>query len=119
MTDANSVFYLTEKINKTLLNKARKSFCVKDKVFYKLYARILDQNIFDDDKVKVPIYTPFLEQKIDIDCSSALYIIKRLFELVHADVANIRGFLQLIRAIVFSLKFYVYQIKKILFSEKA
>ena len=29
LTDANSVFYLAEKINKTLLNKARKSFYEK------------------------------------------------------------------------------------------
>ena len=33
LTDANSVFYSAEKINKTLLNKARKSFFEKDKVF--------------------------------------------------------------------------------------
>ena len=42
LTDANSVFYSAEKINKTLLNKARKSFFEKDKIFYKLYARIED-----------------------------------------------------------------------------
>ena len=52
MTDVNTVFYSAEKINKTLLNKARKSFYENDKIFYKLYARIEDQNIFDDDKVK-------------------------------------------------------------------
>ena len=52
MTDVNIVFYSAEKINKTLLNKARKSFYENDKIFYKLYARIEDQNIFDDDKVK-------------------------------------------------------------------
>ena len=62
-TDANSVFYSDEKISKTLLNKARKSFYEKDKVFYKLYARAEDQNMFDDDKVKVSFYAPFLEQK--------------------------------------------------------
>ena len=73
MTGANNVFYLAEKVNKTLLNKARKPFYEKDKVFYKLYARIEDQNIF---KVKVPFYTPFLEQRKDIDRSSALYSIK-------------------------------------------
>ena len=91
-TDANSVFSSAEKINKTLLNKARKSFYEKDKVFYKLYARIEDQNISDNDKVKVPFYTPFLERKKDIDRSSALCSIKGPFELVHADVANIRVF---------------------------
>ena len=34
--DSNSLFYLIEKINKNLLNKARKSIYEKDKVFYKL-----------------------------------------------------------------------------------
>ena len=48
LTDANSVFYSAEKINEALLNKARKSCNEKDKVFYKLYARIEEQNIFDD-----------------------------------------------------------------------
>ena len=43
MTDGNSVFYSGEKINKRLLNKARKSFYEKGKVFYKLYARIEDK----------------------------------------------------------------------------
>ena len=52
MTDTNSVFYSFEKINKTLLNKARKSFY--EKLFYKLYDGIEDENKFDDDKVKVP-----------------------------------------------------------------
>ena len=105
LTDAKSVFYSAEKINKTLLNKARKSFYEKDTVFYKLYARMEDQNIFDDDKVKVPFYTPLLEQKKDIDHSSAVYSIKGPFELVHEDVANIRFFffqsLQSIQAIVY------------------
>ena len=76
MTDANSVFYSAEKTNETLSNEARKSFYEKDKIFYKLYARIEDQNIFDDEKVRVPFYTPFLEQKKDIACLSSLYNIK-------------------------------------------
>ena len=94
MTDANTVFYSAEKINKKLLNKARKSFYENDKVFYKLYVRIVDQNIFDDDKVKAPFYTPFFEQKKDSDRSSGLYSIKEPFELVHADVANTHFFSQ-------------------------
>ena len=126
MTVTNSVFYSAEKIDKTLLNKSRKSFYEKDKVFYKLYARIEGQNIFDDGRVKVPFYNPFLEQKTDIDCSSALYS-KGPFELVFADVANIRSFSKsevdpsycLLCAGLFSLKVYVYSIKKVFFSEKA
>ena len=111
LTDANSVCYSAEKINKTLLNKARKSFYEKDKAFYKLYARIEDQNIFDDDKVKVPLYTPFLEQKKEIDRSSAFYSIKGPFELVHADVANIRFFqdLQSNQVIVYYVLIFFHQ----------
>ena len=97
---------------------------MKKIVFYKLQARIEDD---DDDKVKVPFYTPFLEQKKDIDCSLHFIVLKGPFELVHADVANIRFFqsLQLIQVIVyyvliaFSSKFYVYPMKKGTFQQKS
>ena len=120
MTDAKSVFYSAEKINKTLLNKARKSFFEKDKIFYKLYARIEDQAIFDDYKVKVPFYNPFLEQEKGIDCSSAFYNIKGPLKLVHADAGNIRFFSKsavdpgycLLCVDLFSSKVYVYPMKK-------
>ena len=111
LTDANSVFYLAEKFNKTLLNKARKSFYEKDKVFYKLYATTENQNIFDNDKVKLPFYTPFLEKKKDLDRLPALYSIGP-FELVHADVANIHFFfqrLQSIQAIVYYVLIFFHQ----------
>ena len=119
LTDANSIFYSVEKINKTFSNKARKSFHEKDKVFYKLYARIEGQNILDDDKVKVPFYTRFLEQKKDIDCSSALYSIKGPFKLVHADVANTCFFsfqsLQSIQAIVYYVLIFFH--RKFMFTQ--
>ena len=35
--DENSVFYAADSINKTLINRARKSLYDKDKVFAKLY----------------------------------------------------------------------------------
>ena len=38
--DSNSLFYWVEKINRSLLNKARKSVYEKDKVFYKLYNKV-------------------------------------------------------------------------------
>ena len=111
MTEANSIFYSAEKINNTLFNKAMKSFYEKDKVFYKPYDGREDDNIFDNDKVKVPFYTPFLEQKKDIDCSSALYSIKGPFGLVHAHVTNICFFqsLQLILAIVYYVLIFFHQ----------
>ena len=90
--DKNSIFYLVGKINRTLLNKSRKSASEKDKVFYKIYIRGEDQEIiYDDDneKERILFYTPFVEQKQDIDRSSTLYNINGLMQFFHADVVNI------------------------------
>ena len=80
INDGKSEFYATDKINKTFLNKAKISVYEKDCVFYK------------DRRQNIPFYTPFIEQKKHIDWSSALYTIKALFELLHADVADIHFF---------------------------
>ena len=50
----------------------------KGKVFYKIYIRLEDQEIIydgDNERERSPFYTPFVEQKQDIDRSSALYSI--------------------------------------------
>ena len=44
ITDSKSVFHAVEKINETLLNKAKKSYS-KDKVFVKLYKELDNKNI--------------------------------------------------------------------------
>ena len=46
----------------------------------------------EDTKTRISFYVPFVEQRKDIDRSSALYSIKAPFELVHADIAEIRFF---------------------------
>ena len=75
VNDQNSVFYSSDKITKTL-NKGRKSSYEKDKVFYRIFNLIEDKDvIYDKDKPKLPFYTPFIEQKKDIDRSSSLYTI--------------------------------------------
>ena len=66
INDQNSVFYSSDKITRTFLNKGRKSSYEKDKVFYKIFNLIEDKDIiydFDTDKSKLPFYTPFVEQK--------------------------------------------------------
>ena len=77
--DRNSLLYLADKINRTLLNKSRTSSYKKDKVFYKIYIRLKDQEIiYDNDnkeKERIPFYTPFVEQKQDVNRSSTLYSI--------------------------------------------
>ena len=84
---------------------------------FKLYARIEDQTIFDDYKVKVPFYTPFLEQEKGLDRSSAFYNIKGPLKLVHADV-GISGFfqsLQLVQAIVYYV--LIFSHRKFMFTQ--
>ena len=121
--DKNSVFYLADKINRTLLKKSRASSYQKDKVFYKIYIRLEDQEIiFDDDneKERIPFYSPFVEQKQDIDRSSTLYSINGPMQFFHADVVDIRVFSKsavdpkyaLLCADLFSSKVYVYPMKK-------
>ena len=119
--DKNSVFYLADKINRTLLKKSRASSYQKDKVFYKIYIRLEDQEIiFDDDneKERIPFYSPFVEQKQDIDRSSTLYSINGPMQFFHADVADIRVFSKsavdpkYACADLFSSKVYVYPMKK-------
>ena len=64
INDQNSVFYSSDKITRTLLNKGRKSLYEKDKVFYKIFNSIEDKDViydFNDEKTRLPFYTPFVE----------------------------------------------------------
>ena len=82
-----------------------------------------DKNIlYENDegtKTRIPCYTSFVEQRKDIDRSSALYSIKVSFELVHADVADIRFFSRsavhpkycLLAVDLFTSNLFVYAIK--------
>ena len=76
INDKNRVFYSSDRINKTLLNKGRRSSYERDKVFYKIFNTIEDRNIiYEDDEDRISFYTPFAEQKKDIDRSSSLYTV--------------------------------------------
>ena len=87
------MFCSADKINRTLLNRSRKSEYEKDRVFYKIYKSLEDKDvIYDSEKTRIPFYTPFVEQKKDIDRSSALYSVNAPLQFFHADVANIRFF---------------------------
>ena len=89
--DSNSLFYLVQKINRNLLNKARKWVYEKDKVFYKDFNEIENHDtIFDEEEEKIPFPALFIEQRKNIDWSSTLYSIKAPFELVYASIANIK-----------------------------
>ena len=95
INDQNSVFYSSDKITRTLLNKGRKSSYEKDKVFYKIFNSIEDKDViydFNDENTRLPFCTPFVEQKKDIDRSSSLYSIDDPLKFFHADVAYLQFF---------------------------
>ena len=114
---------MADKINRTLLNKSRTSSYEKDKVFYKIYIRLEDQEIIydnDNEKERIPFYTPFVEQKQDINRSSTLYSLNGPMQFFHIDVADIRFFSKsaidpknaLLCVDLFSSKVYIYSMKK-------
>ena len=121
INDQNSVFYSADRINATLLNKGRRSPYEKDKVFYKLFNTVEDRNIiYENDENRIPFYTPFVEQKKDIDRWSALYTINGPFQFFHADVAFLKFFAKsavdpkyaLLCVDLFTSKVYVYTMRK-------
>ena len=120
INDLNSVSYSADKISGTLSNKSTKSVYEKDKVFYNIYKVLEDKEvIWDSEKTKLPFYTPFVEQKKDIDRSSTQYSINAPLQFLHADVANIRFFSKsavdpkyaLLCVDLFPSKIYVYPMK--------
>ena len=123
INDQNGVFYSSDKITRTLLNKGRKSSYKKDKVFYKIFNLIEDKDIiydFDTDKPKLLFYTLFVEQKKDINRSSSLYTINGPMQFFHADLAYLQFFAKsaadpkyaLVCVDLFSSKIYVYTMRK-------
>ena len=120
INDPNSVFYSADKISRTLLNKSRKSVYEKDRVFYDIHKSLEDKDvIWENEKTRIPFYTPFVEQKEDIDRSSALYSIIAPMQFFHADVVDIRFFSKsavdpkyaLLCVDLFSSNIYVYPMK--------
>ena len=88
--DENSVFFSSKRINKNLLNKGRKSNYEKDKVFYALFKKIEDKDvIYDKEEKRVPVYTPFIPQKKNID-RSTLYTVNGPLQFFHADIAYLQ-----------------------------
>ena len=120
INDQNSVFFSADKINKTLLNKGRKSNYDKDKVFYNLFSKIEDKNvIYEEKKDRLPFYTPFVPQKKNID-RSTLYSLNGPMQFFHADIAYLQFLAKsavdpkyaLVCVDLFTSKIYVYTMRK-------
>ena len=90
ITDQKSIFYAMDAVTKGLVKKARTSLYPKDKVFVKIYNEIDNnskkRNII---KEKPPLNTAFIEKQEDVD-RPTLYSFSCPFEVLHADIADIR-----------------------------
>ena len=111
----NSVLFAVDQINTRLLNRLKKSSYDKDQVFYKLFKK-LENEEKDVIESQIPFYTPFVEQKKDIDRSSALYTVNGPLQFFHADLAYLQFFTKsavdpkyaLLCVDLFTSKVYVY-----------
>ena len=118
VNNENSVLYAVDRINTRLLNKVRKSSYEKDKVFYKLFKKLENEDVIEENS-KIPFYTPFVEQKKDIDRSSALYTVNAPLQFFHADLAYLQFFAKsavdpkyaLLCVDLFTSKVYVYTMR--------
>ena len=105
-----------------MLKKARKYFYAKSKVLVNIYNNLKNKNDLYDNKVALPIYTPFVEQYKNID-RSTLFSIKAPFELNHGDIVDIRFLGKsavdskycLLFVDLFTCKTYTYPMKKEIF----
>ena len=84
-----SVLFANDQLTKQLIKKVKRSRYEKDSVFIDLYDKVKDVNIEEENTV--PIFTPFVESKRNID-KSTLYSFNGPFQLLHADIADIRFF---------------------------
>ena len=85
--DPKSIFYAVENLSRTILNKARKSIYDKDKVFVNLYNQLEGQSFYENNDL--PLTTLFVNKQSNID-HLTLYSISKPFDLLHADIADLR-----------------------------
>ena len=111
-----SIFYSAGNLSNSLLNKAKKSTYDKDKVFVSLYNELEDKNFYQNNNL--PLVTPFINKRSNID-HSTLYSIGKPFELLHADINDLRFLANstvdpkycLLIVDLFTSKIYVYPMK--------
>ena len=83
--DDESVLFASEKINKQLIKKIKRSNYEKYIIFLRLYNTIENVNL--DEKEEIPTFVPFIDLH-----NSTLYSFNGPFQLLHADIADIRFF---------------------------
>ena len=116
--DPKSAFYTINRLTKSLIKKEKTSFYDKDKVFVNLYGQIEDKDFFKKENETLPLVTPFVDKKTNIE-HSTLYSFHKPFEMLHADIADIRFLAKsavdpkycLLLVDLFTSKIYVYPMK--------
>ena len=114
--DPKSVFYSVGNLSNSVLKKASKSFYEKGKVFVNLYNQL--ENFFYQKRNILPVFTPFISSKSNLD-HLTLYSIGKPFELLNADIADTRFLAKsavdpkycLLLVGLFTSKVYVYPMK--------
>ena len=99
-----------------ILNKARKSIYDKDKVFVNLYNQLEDKNFYENNHLL--LVTLFVNKRSNIG-HSTLSSISKPFDLLHADIADLRWLAKLavdpkyclLVVDLFTSKVYVYPTK--------
>ena len=115
--DEESVLFANDQLTKQLIKKVKRSRYEKDSVFINLYDKVKDVNIEEENTV--PIFTPFVESKRNID-KSTFYSFNGPFQLLHANIADIRFFSKsavdpkycLLFVDLFTQKIYTYPMRK-------
>ena len=85
--DLRSILYSVGNLSNSLLNKAKNSMYDRDKVFVNLYNELEDRNFYQNNNLL--LVTPFVNKKSNID-HSTLYSISKPFQLLQADIADLR-----------------------------
>ena len=112
---SKSIFYVSDKITKTLVKKARNSLYKKDIVFVNIYNGLEDKNFPPE---KVPLNSLFVEKKNII--RATLYSFNGSFQTLQADIAYISFLARsavypkccLLFVDLFTSKIYTYPIRK-------
>ena len=85
---SKSLLFTEDQTNKKMLKKLKKSKYDKDKEFVNLF-NLLENNDEFQKKPSVPIKASFVE-KLDDNDKSTLYSFDGPFQLLHADVKNLK-----------------------------
>ena len=91
--DSKSRLFVQDQINDKLLKKLTKSIYKKDKEFVNSFNLLIDKktnfNEKDDSRYSIPFKAEYVQKSDDID-RSTLYSIQAPFDLLHADVGDLR-----------------------------